>query len=157
MKRFHFRLERLERLRRREQRDAAVQLAEATAAVEDCRRRREMLERAENEIHEMWREESRKNSPRAGLLREIAEQLEATRRSIEAAGEREKRALELLVSRREAYLERSRAYRVLEKLREKRWRRWLEQVQREEQRQLDELHLLQTAGGYDPRSVEAKR
>jgi len=44
------------------------------------------------------------------------------------------------------HLEKSRAHRVLERLRQRKKARWVADVEREEQRLLDEQHVLQPGG-----------
>ena len=50
-----------------------------------------------------------------------------------------------LASKDELHVEASRSHRVLEKLEERKRQRWREEAAREEQRELDELHLLRAA------------
>jgi flagellar export protein FliJ len=140
MRRFSFRLHRLERLREMEKREAGLQLAAAHAVVDERRGRREAAERMLRQSEELWSEVgSGDSSPR-----EAAAFLEDSRKATAVTGTQEREAQHAAENRERICIERCREHRVLEKLRERKWRSWLNEAAREEQTMLDELHLLQT-------------
>lgn len=145
MKRFRFRLQRLERLRRDERRESEARMALAVADAADRRNRRELFEQAAAGAHLRWHEKAHGDSPEASRLRAAAELIETAWHAVTAARRAETKALEIVEARHHAYTEKARAHRVVQNLGERRRRRWLEEATREEQRLLDELHLLQLA------------
>jgi flagellar export protein FliJ len=143
MRRFRFRLQRLEQLRDMEKREAALQLAVARTGAEEMRAHREEAERTLQESEKIWNGiGSGESSPR-----EAAAFVDRSRRVTALAAQRERTAELAAEKKEEICVERARAHRILERLRERKWRFWLKDAEREEQAMLDELHLLQSANG----------
>jgi hypothetical protein len=144
MKRFVFRLARLERIRELKRREARGVLVGALAHARDCSARREaeqelleearLTELAENERSDpaAWRRLADWRVGRARLVRHWQDQ-EAI------AAERARRA----AIEHEAAL---RSHRAMVRLRETRFSRWLAEAELEERKSLDEGHLLRLVG-----------
>ena len=143
MKRFRFRLETLERLRLAESRAAAAVLAEGMRDAAEAKRRLGQVDEELLQAERDWRVEPDGSDGRA--LRVHAEFLEMMRGRRADASTAEQRARAELATREQDYSVRARAHRVLEKLRERRRKRWFEQGSREEQKLLDELHRLRSS------------
>ncbi len=143
MRRFRFRLERLERLRSAERRQSHLALARALADAIGQTRLREAAERSA--------ERAEAAVPRAGdeleseSLKAFYLWRERLRCELREAGARERDAWERAAAAEAAYVRASASHRVLERLRERSRRRWLERTAREEQKFLDEAHLLRLA------------
>jgi flagellar export protein FliJ len=143
MKRFAFRLQRLEKLRQGERRQARSALAAALASADNARRRREALALALRDAEAYRLSGKSATDPRA--LRELANWREALRSALVKAGEDEIAAVEEVRAAERRYTEASRAHRVLEKMHKRKRTRWYEAFTREEQKFLDEIHLLRLA------------
>lgn len=140
MRRFAFRLERLERVRHGERRQAHATLALALHAALARQREREALE-AE------FREAAGAELPpdlvqQAWALRGLVEWREGRRRAAAEAARREVAAFDIAIDAEQVHAEAARAHRVLERLHERKKLQWHEHLAREEQKVLDELHLL---------------
>ena len=143
MRRFAFRLDRLERLRATRRKEAHAALATALAEALDREREREALEASHDEAQ------------RAALPGEIAEDAGAirglyawreSRRSLAFdAACREVRAFEDALRAEALHSDAARDHRVLERLRHRRREEWLAHEEREEQKFLDEVHILRVA------------
>lgn len=155
MKRFRFRLERLERLRSAERRQSRLALAHALADASAGTRLREAAERSA--------ERAGAAAPRAGesvgseSLKAFYLWRERLRRELLEAASREREAWERAAAAEAAYLRASASHRVLERLRERRRERWIEQSVREEQKFLDETHLIRLARERGAEVEEAQR
>ena len=140
MKRFRFRLAILERLRLSASRASAVALAGAIRDASAAQHRLEAVGEDLRQAEREWQVELDGSDGRD--LRGQAEYLEAMRGQRADAGTVVRDAQTELATREQDYSIRARAHRVLEKLRERQRRRWLEEGSREEQKLLDELHRL---------------
>jgi flagellar biosynthesis chaperone FliJ len=78
-------------------------------------------------------------------MRRLAAWRDALHRMVVHASMREEEARTEASGKSREYREASREHRVLELLREKRYRRWLEDAELEERKFLDEIHLLRLA------------
>jgi flagellar export protein FliJ len=142
-------MERLESLRRSRRREAEIALAAALGEAERRTRLRESLQRAAADA-------ARAVAPRGDededgrALRERAAYLEAVQQAAAKAARLEAEGLRSAERAQERYRQASREHRVLVRLRERSWRRWLKEASREEQKFLDEMHLLRQ--GRRPRS-----
>lgn len=143
MRRFRFRLERLERLRSAERRQSRLALARALADAIGHTRLREAAERSAERVEAA--------ALRAGdaldseSLKAFCLWSERLRRELREARARERDAWERAAAAEAAYVRASASHRVLDRLRERSRRRWLEQTARAEQKFLDETHLLRLA------------
>jgi flagellar export protein FliJ len=144
MKRFRFRLERLERLRRTARSEARAELSAELARLSERRARRESAERSLVLAERGWHELLGPARAAAPRLREAAEALESARRALAGATSEERAARATVETAEERYAERRRDHRVLLRLRERRWLRFAQQTRRDEQKRLDELHVGRT-------------
>lgn len=145
MKRFRFRLARLEKLRAAQRREARAALALAIGALREC----------ENAAHEAAA--AREAAERAELgpdqafdpaaWRALAAWREATRARERTRLADVENALAVVREAEAAHAAASRAHRVLERLHERRLGRWSEEASREDQKFLDEIHLLRLPAG----------
>ncbi|MCP3979369.1 MAG: hypothetical protein GY716_08575 [bacterium] len=142
MKRFRFRLERLERLRYVQRREAETRLAEALAGLADCDALIETRRRELGRAAASWSELPRRAPVDANALQLAADELDASRTAIDRAHAKRRIALERLRTIEVEHETRSREHRVLERLRARSFERWRLSGAREEQKLLDELHLL---------------
>ncbi len=140
MKRFEFRLARLERLRTLERNAARAALTRALGEVEERRRERDRERRELAEALHTELPEELAADPRA--WQQLAEWRQRHRLALIAATERESQASEAVRRAEQAHTEAARAHRVLERLRERKYRRWRQEADAEEQKFLDETHLL---------------
>jgi flagellar export protein FliJ len=145
MRRFVFRLARVERLRAAERREAHAALTVAIAEALDRERERERRERAYEDARIAAIPPDLASDPRQ--LRAFAEWRDGLRRSALDAARREVAAFETAREAERVHAAASRAHRVLEKLRDRRMQDWYEGASREEQKFLDEIHLLRTGRG----------
>jgi hypothetical protein len=140
VKRFAFRLARLERLRQAARRQARAALALALAEA----RQREIERRArEAELHEA--ETCALEPELAGKpwsLRALALWRAGLRRAVLDAAARETQALALAARAEREHAAASREHRVIERLHERRRQAWSEDARRQEQKLLDESHSL---------------
>ena len=138
MKRFRFRLSRLEALRAGDKRRARAALAAAMADLHDRESDRAALEEELAEALASGPEPERAADPR------VMEAFDAWRQGLHLraghAREEERAARGKVADATTGYREASRAHRVLELLRERRFRRWLDQARYEEQKLLEEMH-----------------
>lgn len=143
MKRFKFRLAKLEKLRKRTKRDTRIALAEAIAEAYDRTRQREAFESRLADSNRQALPATQVSDPK--ILRQLAAWRDGLHTiAVHAAGlEREANAF--ASEKTKEYSAASRAHRVLELLKEKRYRRWLEDSEIEERKFLDEIHLLRLA------------
>lgn len=139
MKRFTFRLARLERLREAERRQARIALMHSLA---DARRIEAVAEAARRMLEESW---SHERGAEAGediaSWRALAEWREGRRRVVQQAVVDRRLAAEHVERAAGAHADASRAHRVLEKIREHRRAAWVAEYQSEEMKFLDEAHL----------------
>ncbi len=147
MRRFTFRLERVRRLRFLALREAETALARAHARVKGLR---EKLEELEGRAHRAGREFVAELERKASVSGEFASRTAAYIASLHASARLQREALATalddLAGRQRDFLERKRAHEVLQKLKDKKRREWIADVEREEQIQLDELH--RSLAGY---------
>jgi hypothetical protein len=143
MRRFRFRLEKVERWRWAARKEARVALARALAEAAARASAREAAERelARADEHSPLGDPS----PLPSVLKEFYSWRERLREDLLVARAREKEARERAAEAEAAHEAARAAHRLLEKLRLKRWSRWLEQARRDEQKFLDEVHLLRAA------------
>ena len=146
MKRFSFRLERVRRLRLQAKREAQAALARAHGFARELSERAEDLKQgAERAGQALNAALARQTTVSGSFAREAAEDIEA----LFAAERRTRialaRARSEIAAREVEFLERKRAYDVLQKLREKKKIAWVAEVERDEQLQLDELHRSRAA------------
>lgn len=147
MKRFAFKLARLERLREIRERQARIELARALARRLEAERRSEDVAEAYRAALEATLPAAAAEDPRA--WRERAEAQAACRSMLKQARGEARRTVE---SCREVALEHAaaaREHRALQRLHERRRRRWRDETEREEQKFLDEVHLLRVARERD--------
>jgi len=145
MRKFAFRLERVERLRSAERRSAHASLAIAIAEAFERQSEREALEREyENAVAADLPEELA-SDPAA--LRAFAAWRDGRRRVALEAARRELAAFDRARETERAHAAAARAHRVLERLHARRRQGWFEEASREEQKFLDEVHLLRTGRG----------
>jgi flagellar export protein FliJ len=140
VKRFHFPLARLERVRGVRRRQARAALGAASA---ELRASRERLEAAAAALA--------RSGSAAGAVEDshTLKQLAAWREELHgaharAAGE-ERKAAAAVARALSTHTEAARAHRVLERLEERARTRWLEAAEIEERKFLDETHLLRRA------------
>ncbi len=145
MIRFAFRLGRLERLRASEKREARAVLALALGEAYDSQARRELLERTYQEAEASALPPALESEPRA--WRDLAEWRDGLRAAAAAAASDELAAIGRAQEAETAYTRAARSHRVLEKLHERKWQRWLDEGRRDEQKFLDEMHVLRVARG----------
>ncbi len=140
MKRFTFRLARLEKLRRREKQEARSGLA---LAIGEVRRAEDFVDDCRNEYEKSFQAVLPKElaeNPRA--MEMLAAWRAGLKRKLETAVRRLQEAEAEAQEKEKIYTETARANRVLEILRERQYRRWRQETDREEQKFLDEVHLL---------------
>jgi flagellar biosynthesis chaperone FliJ len=152
MRRFAFRLARVERLRSAERREAHAALAVAIAEAFERQAEREDLERTYEGSLAAELPDDLASIP--GALRGLAEWRDGRRRIALEAARRELAAFEKARDAERAHSAAARAHRVLERLHGRRRQAWLEEASRDEQKFLDEIHLLRTGRG---RSAEEDR
>jgi hypothetical protein len=145
VRRFVFRLARVERLRSAERREAHAALSVAIAEALDRQREREAMERFYEEAQAATLPPDLASDPSA--LRALAAWREGRRRVAFEAAERESAAFEKAREAERVHAAASRAHRVLERIRERRRQSWFEEASREEQKYLDETHLLRARRG----------
>jgi flagellar biosynthesis chaperone FliJ len=145
--RFRFRLERVERLRKVRRGDAKAALV---AALADAR----AAEGLRCALEVRW-EQARAAGPdlSAGCdgrrIREHALWVETTRDAAAAAAHDEVAAFDAARACDALHTEAAREHRVIERLRDRRRRAWEEAAAVEEQKFLDEIHLLRRARGVE--------
>lgn len=137
MKRFRFRLEGLLRLRRLRERQARRQLADALRALRQAEARCHLARRAvrEAEARVLHAQDARELRGWAEAMERRREELAAAER---ARAEASRHAEELWAR----FLQLRRDRKVVEQVRERRWRLHQREQARREQAQLDELALL---------------
>ena len=145
MRRFAFRLERVERLRSTERREAHAALALAIAEALGRQETREALERRYEEALAADVPEELASDPAS--LKAFAVWREDRRRVALEAARRELEAFDRAREAERAHASAARAHRVLERLHARRRQGWLEEASRAEQKFLDEVHLLRTGRG----------
>jgi hypothetical protein len=143
VRRFVFRLERLESLREMWRMQARADLAVALGEARERERERERLESAYDEAESAVLPEDMAEDPRS--LKDLLAWREGRRRSACAAGRLALLAWEGARAAEGVHAEAARDHRVMEKLHERRHREWLESAEREEQKFLDEVHILRVA------------
>lgn len=141
MKRFAFRLERLRELRERAEREQASVLG---AAMRDEQRDRDALSRAQADferIGEQAGQAAQSATLPAGTLRNLDLARDAAGVRIDAAAEAVKQAQARVEEEQDRYGEKRRDLRVVEKLKEKRFETWKDDVSRAEQKDMDSVAL----------------
>lgn len=139
MKRFEFRLERLERVRDVRRGQARQQLATALGALRGAQRRREDEARAAKDAAHHALPEALAADPR--LLQQLESWREYRRNCLLEAARLEGVATQQVGVAAHRHTEAERALRVIERLRERRHAAWTEELQREEQGFFDEAAL----------------
>jgi len=119
-----------------------ARLSESLALLDARRRRLASLSEDLACAEQRWGALLRESITDGVSIRESARCLEAARQAVTTARSAEREALEAVESAQHDLVEKAREHRVLERLRETRKRRWLADGEREDQRFLDELHLL---------------
>jgi len=145
MRRFAFRLARVERLRSAERREAHAALAVAIAEAFERQAEREALERAYERARAAGLPGDLASD--SGALKALLEWREGRRRVALEAANRELAAFDRAREAERAHASAARAHRVLEKLHGRRRQSWFEEASRDEQKFLDEIHLLRTGRG----------
>ena len=145
MRRFVFRLARVERVRETQRREARGVLFARIAEARAAERRREALERACDEVADPTAAIG--SAEDAGVIKARFLHLAGLRGAAFVAAAEEVRAFDRAIEADHAHTEASRAHRVLEKLRARRQQSWLESASRDEQKFLDEIHVLRVAHG----------
>ncbi|MFN8588915.1 MAG: flagellar export protein FliJ [Burkholderiaceae bacterium] len=141
MKRFTFRLERLRELRERAEREQASVLG---AAMRDEQRERDALERARRAFDRIGEQAGRSAEHAtlpAGVLGNLGLTRDLAGAHVEAASEAVKEAEVRVSAELERYGEKRRELRVVEKLKEKRFETWKDDVSRAEQKDVDDVAL----------------
>lgn len=142
MKRFAFRLERIQRIRFLARREAEHALAQALAQARSIRADADLLaQRADAAARELMERVDRGDCIDGSLIRQNGSEVHALRAAVSRRRGTLAQAMEQVAICERVYAERNRGYKVLEKLHDKRKREWTIDVEREEQRILDELHL----------------
>lgn len=141
-KRFEFNLEPVLSVRRIEQEGRKRAFAEATARVEEQSRTIDRIERDRNDARDAFAV-SRAGS--VGMLQLRLEEgyLLGLERRLRREGVELVKRLQVREARRVEYVEARRKVRLLEKLRQKRLEGWKGEVEREEQKLLDEVASVQ--------------
>jgi flagellar biosynthesis chaperone FliJ len=150
VRRFVFRLARVERVREAQRREARGVLFTRIAEAREAEHRRKALEDAYHRAAEPTVEIGRAEDAR--MLKERYLHREGLRGAAVAAATEEMRAFDRAIEADHAHTEASRAHRVIEKLRARRYEAWSESASREEQKFLDEIHVLRvarTTGGQE--------
>ena len=152
MKRFVFRLGRLERLLKIRRDQARAALAATLAESARLTRQRESSENDYRDALSRELPRDRVSDPLA--LREMAEWRAGMRRLVAHAGRMQEEAAERVRVAADEHAGKAREHRVLEKLRERRRKRWLEESESEERKFLDETHLLRRVADAETRTDE---
>ena len=152
MKRFVFRLARVERLRASEKREARAGLVLAVAEALDRQRDREALEESLVEAAGALLPATLPSEPAA--LRAIAARREGLRAAAHAAALVEVDAFDRALEAEREFARASRAHRVLERLHERKRQRHDDEAAHEAQRFLDEIHLLRLSPRGGGRKTE---
>ncbi len=139
MRRFAFQLARLERVREVRRTEARAALATAMAEMRVQRRNREAGQQALEQAMAVVLAGDLASDP-AGL-RQLAAWREGRVRCARNAAERETKTASGLREALRAHTEASRRHRVLQRLREQRYRHWLREADMEERKFLDESPL----------------
>jgi hypothetical protein len=140
VKRFVFRLERFERLRDARRREARARLVSALGQAHERERERIDRERALAESLTLALPDDLVSDP--AVLVRLSEWRDGRRRELDHASRLEREAQEVARREAEAHTEAAREHRVLERLRERRFRRWCLERDGEERKFLDEVHQL---------------
>jgi flagellar export protein FliJ len=140
VKRFVFRLERLERVRKVRRAQARAKLSDALAELRGHRARTQAQRQALDESLRVELPQPLAAEPWA--LKQLAEWQVHHRRLVERLEREEAEAGRLAREALGRYAEAGREHRVLERLRERRHRQWLEQAEGQDRKFLDEMHLL---------------
>ncbi len=140
MKRFTFRLARLEKLRSRRKKEARSVLAVAINKVRDAENIQLACRREYEDSFEAELPDSMAEDPRA--IEMMVAWRDGLKRKQAVAGRQLQEAESIVSEKQKFYTEAARANRVLEILRERQYKRWQEETNREEQKFLDEVHLL---------------
>jgi len=143
VKRFAFRLDRLERLRAMRRKEAHAALATALGEALDREREREGLEAAHDEARQATLPASIAEDP--GAIRGLYQWRESCRALAYEAACREVLAFEEALRAEAVHSDAARDHRVIEKLHERRREEWLLREEREEQKFLDEVPILRVA------------
>ena len=151
MKRFRFRLARVERLRAGEKREARAVLATAVFEALDCQGQREALEAQYGAVFADGLPTG--TGCEAGTLKGLVAWREGLHDSARTAAEAEVAAFAVAATAEQAYSNAFREHRVLERLHERKRERWAEETLRGEQKFLDEIHLLRLVSGRRARSI----
>ncbi len=151
MKRFRFRLARVERLRAGEKREARAVLATAVFEALDRQAQREAFEEQYGAVCADGLPTT-ETGCEAGTLRDLVAWREGLRDSARTAAEAEVAAFGVAEVAERAYTTASRAHRVLERLHERKRERWTLETLRGERKFLDEIHLLRLVSGRRARS-----
>jgi hypothetical protein len=140
VKRFAFRLARLERLRATARKEAHASLAKALGEALEREREREGLEARHDEARRTDLPDDVAEDP--GALRALHAWRESCRALAFDAACREVRAFDEALRAEAVHADAARDHRVLERLRHRRHAAWLEDAEREQQKFLDEVHIL---------------
>ena len=140
MKRFVFRLARLERVREVRRREARAGLAVAMALLHDRQRERAQEQAA---LAEAWQERIDAGSTvNASELKALARWRQARGAAVAEAERQEAAAQQSLADAVRRHELAAREHRVIERLRERRRLRWRNEAELEEQKFLDEVAIL---------------
>jgi hypothetical protein len=144
MKRFLFPLARFERLRLARRREALAVLAARLRRVDDARRRREDLESA---LDAADGPPANGRTEDARTLKDRYAHREGLRGAARTTAIVEAAARESAATADRAHTEAMRAHRAIEKLHTRRHQAWRVSAAKEDQKFLDEMHLLRVARG----------
>ena len=142
MKRFRFRLQKLEWLREIVRQEAEGALARSRDALNELRTRREKLTRQLENSQDRFGASIQGAGADGSTVRTHAEDLQALRGALDAARPQEQSAQAEAEAAELDLIEKARDHRAMERLRQKQRQGWLEEGLLAEQRFLDELHLM---------------
>jgi flagellar FliJ protein len=152
VKRFVFRLERVQRLRQREEERAVIALGAARRTLGEATARRDALLQERADLDRSWQEAVVRTGAQAATVRDFASYRTALQARIVAAEEALEKAARAEQEARGALEKARRRCRILEKLRERQEARHREAVLKEDQQVLDEAG----ARGIERRRTERR-
>lgn len=142
VRRFEFSLQKVLDYRQRREEQALRAFAEAQAQLAHARA---VLERLQHEREECLARSQRRHRLMVPMLTVEQTYLSALEERLEEQRQRVAQAERLLEERRQALLEAQRERKALERLREKQYEQWRQEMLRVEQKALDELATMRAA------------
>ncbi|HUU46576.1 MAG TPA: flagellar export protein FliJ [Acidobacteriota bacterium] len=144
MKQFHFRLERLLRLKESERRQRVTALAEKRRCLDECEEALVAAQRAFDTLRESYISEAgRPTSPAILMMAQYA--MTAAQRRITERAEAVGTATGEVEQARDHLIEKSREVDILERLRRKQWEEHTRDENRRDQNQIDAIAVQQYA------------